>query len=158
MKKLFFFLSVLLFAVACEPSVKAQNLTYSFANGNIVVRRSGSVVKSMNVIGLSVDTVQRPTIGYASSYLRFINNGTVQLTLTYSASNDSINGRTAVQARNIINQDLNSQRGNYLGAYTKAELISADTAVVGKYYYDTDTVSFRFKRAIGGFQSLQPKD
>lgn len=158
MKKLLFLLFTATLLFACEPTAKAQNITYSFANGNIIVKRNSSTVKVLSVMGLSVDTVQRPTIGYASSYLRFINNGTVQLTLTYSASNDSISGRTAVQARNILNQDLNSQRGNYLGAYTKAELISADTAVTGKYYYDTDTVSFRFKRASGGFQSLQPKN
>lgn len=154
MKKLFFFLSVLLFAVACEPSVKAQNLTYSFANGNIVVRRSNNVVKALNVIGTSVDTVTITSV----RYLRFSNNGTTQLTLAYGASNDSINGRTWVQARNIINQDINSQLGNYLGAYTKANLITSDTAIVGKYYYDTDSVTFRFKRAVGGFQSLQPKN
>lgn len=154
MKKIFFFLSVLLFAVACEPSVNAQNLTYSFANGNIVVRRSNNVVKTLNVIGTSVDTVTITSV----RYLRFSNNGTTQLTLAYGASNDSINGRTWVQARNIINQDLNSQLGNYLGAYTKANLITSDTAITGKYYYDTDTATFRFKRAVGGFQSLQPKN
>jgi len=142
MKKLFFFLSVLLFAVACEPSVKAQNLTYSFANGNIVIRRSNNVVKALAVIGTSVDTVTITSV----RYLRFSNNGTTQLTLAYGASSDSISGRTWVQARNIINQDISGENSN------------SDTAIVGKYYYDTDSVTFRFKRAVGGFQSLQPKN
>jgi hypothetical protein len=150
MKKLFFFLSVLLFAVACEPSVKAQNLTYSFANGNIVVRRSNNVVKALAVIGTSVDTVTITSV----RYLRFSNNGTTQLTLAYGASNDSINGRTWVQARNIINQDISGENSNYLGAYTKSELISSDTSIIGYFYYDTDTAAFRVKRAVGGFRTF----
>jgi hypothetical protein len=158
MKKLFFLLLTATLLFACEPSTAtAQNITYSFENGNLIIKRSGVRVKTLSVMGTTVDTTQRPT-AYTSAYLKFFNNGVLTYTMTYSASNDSISGRTAVQARNILNQDLNSQRGNYLGAYTKAQLITSDTAVTGKYYYDTDTVSFRFKRASGGFQSLQPKD
>jgi hypothetical protein len=159
MKKLFFLLLTAVLLFACEPSTaNAQNITYSFENGNIVIKRSGIRAKTLAVIGTTVDTVQRPTIGYASAYLRFLNNGIVTYTITYAAASDSISGRTAVAASNILNQDLNSQRGNYLGAYTKAQLISADTAVTGKYYYDTDSVSFRVKRASGGFITLQTKN
>lgn len=158
MKKflLLFVTTMLLFS--CEPTTaEAQNLTYSFENGNLILKRSGTRIKTLSVSGTTVDTVQRPT-AYTSAYLDFYNNGVLQIRLTYAAANDSINGRTAFQAMNIINQDLNGQRGNYLGAYKKSELISSDTANTGYYYYDTDTVSFRFKRASGGFQSLQPKE
>lgn len=154
MKKLF----SIFFLVALVATTSAQNLTYGFQSGSLIVYRSNRSIATLPVLGLSVDTVQRPTVGYASAYLDFKVNGATKLRLTYSASNDSINSRTAFQARNILNQDINGQRGNYLGAYKKSELISSDTANVGYYYYDTDTVSFRFKRATGGFQSLQPKD
>jgi hypothetical protein len=66
-------------------------------------------------------------------------------------------GFTAIQARDAMNQSLNAAKGNYLGAYTYSQLRTGDTAVVGNYYYDTDTATFRFKRAVGGFQSVQPK-
>lgn len=159
MKKLFFLLLTAVLLFACEPSTAtAQNITYSFENGNLIIKRSGVRVKTLSVMGTTVDTTQRTSAGFTSTPLRFLNNGVLTYTISYGPSNDSISGRTVVAARNILNQDLNSQRGNYLGAYTKAQLITSDTAVTGKYYYDTDTVSFRFKRASGGFQSLQPKD
>lgn len=155
MKKLF---SILFLVVLAVTSAKAQNMTYSFSSGSIVINRTGVRSVSVPVLGLQVDTVQRPTTGYTSAYLDFNVNGARQLRITYAAANDSINGRTAVAARNLLNQAISAQRGNYLGSYTKAELIAPDTATVGNYYYDTDTVSFRFKRATGGFQSLQPKN
>lgn len=158
MKKFLLLFVTTLLLLSCEPTTaEAQNLTYGFQSGSMIVYRSGASIATIPVLGTTVDTVQRPT-AYTSAYLDFYNNGARKLRLTYADANDSINGRTAFQAMNIINQDLNGQRGNYLGAYTKANLISSDTTNTGYYYYDTDTVSFRFKRASGGFQSLQPKN
>ena len=114
MKKILFLLLTAVLLFACEPSTAtAQNITYSFENGNLIIKRSGVRVKTLAVLGTTVDTVQRPTISYASAYLRFLNNGVVTYTITYAAANDSISGRTAVAASNILNQDLNSKRSNY---------------------------------------------
>lgn len=155
MKKLF---SIFFLIALAVTGAQAQNMTYGFSSGSIVINRTGVRSVSVPVLGLQVDTVQRTSTGFTSTPLRFLNNGVVALTIYYGPSNDSISGRTVVTARNLLNQAISAQRGNYLGAYTKAQLIAPDTATVGNYYYDTDTVSFRFKRASGGFQSLQPKN
>ena len=160
MKK-FLLLSVLFSALffACEPAVQAQQgttITYRVRNGYFQVLRGTTTLVNLNVLDCVVDTTQLPpTFAYTS--LRFTGNGQTT-TIRYAPARDSMLGFTAVQARDAMNQSLNAGKGNYLGAYKYSELRTGDTAVVGNYYYDTDSATFRFKRAVGGFQSVQPKE
>lgn len=158
MKKLFFLLFTATLLFACEPTTATaqRTITYRVINGYFQVRTGTTNLVNLSVLDVKVDTLQRPLTNYDNTTLRFTGNGSF-INLRYSPTNDTIAGLTAVQARNIMNQTINAAKGNYLGAYKKSQLICPDTAFTGNYYYDTDTATFRFKRASGGFQSIQPK-
>ena len=144
--------------MGCESTASAQQgttITYRVRNGYFQVLRGTSSLVSLNVLDCVVDTVHiAPPYGY--TFLRFTGNGRF-VSIRYAPARDSMLGFTVVQARDAMNQSINAAKGNYLGAYKYSELKTGDTAVIGNYYYDTDTATFRFKRAVGGFQSVQPK-
>jgi hypothetical protein len=140
--------------MGCESTASAQQgttITYRIRNGYFQVLRGTTSLVNLNVLDCVVDTATVPF-----QVLRFTGNGQTT-NLRYGTARDSMLGFTAVQARDAMNQSLNAAKGNYLGAYKYSALRTGDTAVVGNYYYDTDTATFRFKRAVGGFQSVQPK-
>jgi hypothetical protein len=144
--------------MGCESTASAQQgttITYRIRNGYFQVLRGTTSLVNLNVLDCVVDTTQ-VLPGFPYTNLRFTGNGHTMV-IRYASSRDSMLGFTAVQARDAMNQSLNAGKGNYLGAYTYSQLRTGDTAVVGNYYYDTDTATFRFKRAVGGFQSVQPK-
>lgn len=160
MKKLLL-LSVLFSALffACEPAAHAQQgttITYRIRNGYFQVLRGTTALVNLNVLDCVVDTTQLPP-SFAYTNLRFTGNGQTTV-IRYASARDSMLGFTAVQARDAMNQSLNASKGNYLGAYKYSALKTGDTSFIGNYYYDTDTATFRFKRAVGGFQSVQPKN
>lgn len=161
MKK-FLLLSVLFSALffACEPAVHAQQgttITYRIRNGYFQVLRGTTTLVNLNVLDCVIDTTQLPPPLPGFTPIRFIGNGHTTV-IRYGSARDSMLGFTAVQARDAMNQSLNASKGNYLGAYKYSELKTGDTSFIGNYYYDTDTATFRFKRAVGGFQSVQPKN
>jgi len=158
MKKILFLLLTAVLLFACEPSTATaqRTITYEVTNGYFLVKSGTTKLVTLSVLDAKVDTLQRPLNNFDHTTLRFIGNGTA-INLRYSPTLDTIAGRTAVQARDIMNQTINAAKGNYLGAYKKSQLIAPDTAFTGNYYYDTDSATFRFKRATGGFQSIQPK-
>lgn len=157
MKKLFSIIAILFVAVACSSEVQAQRtISYRVVNGYFVVEAGTTQLANFSVLDVRVDTIQRPLNNFDYTIIRLTGGGTIR-SFRYSPTNDTIAGRTAVQARDIMNQTINAAKGNYLGAYKKSQLICPDTSFVGNYYYDTDSSTFRFKRAVGGFQSVQPK-
>jgi hypothetical protein len=158
MKKILFLLLTAVLLFACEPSTATaqRTITYEVTNGYFLVKSGTTKLVTLSVLDAKVDTFQRPLNNYDHTTLRFTGNGTA-INLRYSPTLDTIAGRTAVEARDIMNQTINAAKGNYLGAYKKSQLIAPDTAYTGNYYYDTDSATFRFKRATGGFQSIQPK-
>jgi hypothetical protein len=158
MKKLVIitFLLAVISAGCQEAQAQSALISYRVRNGNVQVLRGNTTLLTMSTLDAKVDTVQQPLVGFVNTNLRFTGGGKT-VNIKYGPANDSIPGRTAFQARNEINQAINGSKGNYLGAYKYSELRVSDTAVIGNYYYDTDTATFRFKRAIGGYQSLQPK-
>jgi hypothetical protein len=145
--------------MGCESKVSAQQgtaITYRVRNGYFQVLRGTTSLVNLSVLDCVVDTVQFAP-SYAYTLLKFTGNGR-ELNIRYAPARDSMLGFTAVQARDAMNQSINAAKGNYLGAYKYSELKTGDTSFIGNYYYDTDTATFRFKRAVGGFQSVQPKN
>lgn len=145
--------------MGCKSTASAQQgttITYRVRNKYFQVLRGSRTLVNLNVLDCVVDTTQfAPSFAYTN--LRFTGNGYTTM-LRYASSRDSMLGFTAVQARDAMNQSLNAAKGNYLGAYKYSELKTGDTSFIGNYYYDTDSATFRFKRAVGGFQSVQPKN
>lgn len=145
--------------MGCESTASAQQgttITYRVRNGYFQVLRGTTSLVNLNVLDCVVDTTQLPPT-FAYTNLRFTGNGQTTV-IRYAPARDSMLGFTAIQARDAMNQSLNAAKGNYLGAYKYSELKTGDTSFIGNYYYDTDTATFRFKRAVGGFQSVQPKN
>jgi hypothetical protein len=148
--------ALLAFALTlCFATANAQTLALKKLNGQTFITSSGTQkVPTITNEGSVADTLQ---ISATRTYIRIRNSGVEQARFIYGVSNDSLNGYTALNFCRLLNQGY-FRTANYLGAYKYSQLVTTDTSTTGNYYYDTDSVSFRVKRASGGFITLQTKN
>lgn len=150
------FLFAVLLSVA-PVNTSAQTLTVTKLNGQTTITSTkGTRIPAFTNAGSVADTV-RIAGTVTKTYVRIKNSGVEQYRFIYGISNDSLSGYTVLNFCRLLNQGY-FRADNYLGAYKYSELVTPDTGTVGNYYYDTDSISFRVKRASGGFITFQTKN
>jgi hypothetical protein len=161
---LFLSLVVAFLLVGTPQKSEAQTyryLTYSFRNGNFIMKRStGGTPIPLPVLGLEyrIDTpnITLPDVNNVSPYVNGIFTG-IRLLFGNPGPTDTFAGYDRYDFVRLLNQEISAKRGNYIGAYQQSQLFTSDTARVGVYYYDTDSLLYRVRTA-SGWQSLQPKE
>jgi hypothetical protein len=162
MKAIALFLSlVVAFLLAGTPqkSEAQTTLSYEFRNGNFILRRStGGRPIPWPVLSVSFK-VDTPNIFFPTStqVLPLVNGFFAGIRIGYGPTADTFPPYNRFDFVRLMNQEISAKKGNYIGAYQQSQLFTSDTARVGVYYYDTDSLLYRVRTA-SGWQSLQPKE
>jgi hypothetical protein len=152
-----FIIAVLMvFAIGTANAQNYNVLSYDFRNGNMTLRRNGAVFLNVPIMSTYFGICYSTAICVYGDRALNINTG-YRLLYFPMIGRDTIIGYTRQQATDLLNQAVSVKRGNYIGAYKQSNLYVSDTARVGVYYYDTDSLLYRVRTA-SGWKSLQPKE
>jgi hypothetical protein len=160
---LFLSLVVAFLLVGTPQKAEAQTtLSYEFRNGNLILRRStGGTPIPWPVLSVSfkVDTPNIFFPQFGTQVLPLVNGFFAGIRIGYgpNSNNDTFPPYNRFDFVRLMNQEISAKKGNYIGAYKSNQLFTPDTARVGVYYYDTDSLLYRVRTA-SGWQSLQPKE
>lgn len=161
MKAIALFLSLvtaLLLAGTPQKSEAQTLLSYEFRNENLILRRStGGTPIPWPVLSVSFK-VDTPNIFFPTStqVLPLVNGFFAGIRIGYGPTADTFPPYNRFDFVRLMNQEISAKKGNYIGAYKLNQLFTPDTARVGVYYYDTDSLLYRVRTA-SGWKSLQPK-
>jgi hypothetical protein len=153
---LFLSLVVAFLLVGTPQKAEAQvTLSYEFRNGNFILRRStGGTPIPWPVLSLAFK-VDSPNV-FFTQVIPTVNGFFAGIRIIYGPTADTFPPYNRFDFVRLMNQEISAKKGNYIGAYKSNQLFTPDTARVGVYYYDTDSVLYRVRTA-SGWKSLQPK-
>lgn len=159
MKAIALFLSLVVAFLLVGTPQKAEAqvaLSYEFRNGNFILRRNTSEIRIAWPILSTSFKVDSPNV-FFTQVNPLLNGSFAGIRIIYGPTADTFPPYNRFDFVRLMNQEISAKKGNYIGAYKSNQLFTPDTARVGVYYYDTDSVLYRVRTA-SGWKSLQPKE